>query len=129
MASNQENLKKANESNPPSPKTPFQKPLPPKPDTSIFRGKPHLTRGEMRERLRKATPFIRGPGRKMYSREERVKMEKELFGPKYGQYIERKEYRKVLKDLGKAKWRAPTETKRFEIERKIRYLKDLSQEQ
>ncbi|KPJ71721.1 hypothetical protein AMJ50_01140 [Parcubacteria bacterium DG_74_3] len=121
MASNQENLKKTNESNPSSPKTPS-----PKPDTSIFRGKTHLTREEMRERLRKATPFIPGPGRKMYSREERVKMEKELFGPKYGQYIERKEYGKVLKDLEKAKWRAPTETERFAIERKIRYLKDLS---
>jgi hypothetical protein len=97
---------------------------PPK-DTSIFGGKPFLQRPELRERLRKASPFIPGSGGRMIGAKERVGLEKEVFGKKYGPGITPREYSRGLKDLRKAKSKAPTQAERFKIERKIRYLKGL----
>ncbi len=58
-----------------------------------------------------------------YTKQERVKFEKELFGPKYGSLISEKEYKGVLRKLRKEKYKVKTRDERADIERKIKYLK------
>jgi len=87
---------------------PEKTPTPAPKDTSAFQGKPYLTRGEVREWLRKDELYKIVP----LSREGRVKLEKELFGPesgKYGSLIERskKEPEQLLKEIETGKVKLP----------------------
>ena len=94
-------------------------------DVSVFGGKSSLSRGQLREGLRKSSPYIPGSAGRMFGRQERVGLEKEVFGKKYGSGITPREYSKGLKELKKEKSKTPTQAERFKIERKIRYLKGL----
>jgi len=90
---------------------PAKMPTPPakeKKDTSAFQGKPYLTRGDVREWLRRDEVYKIIPR----SREGRAKLEKELFGPesgKYGSFIERskKEPEHLLRDVESGKVKPP----------------------
>ena len=99
-----------------------------KKDTSIFGGKPYLTRSELREKLRKAEPFIPGAGEEIIPQRERVKIEKELFAKNYGSYVDKGEFKKAIKKLEKEKFQAKTGTDKLSLDRKIRYLKKLGGE-
>ena len=92
---------------------------------SLFDKKAHLTRSQFRERLRKASPNIPGSS-KMFSQQERAKLEKEVFGEKYGQMIDKGEFKKKLLELRHEKFIAKTGAERTNIDRKIRYLEKLS---
>jgi hypothetical protein len=95
---------------------------------ALFEKKQQLSRSEMREALRKSSPDIPGGGG-MISREERVKMEKEMFPKeKYGSYISRNECEKRIRNLEKEKSAVGTSKERTDIDRKIRYLKSLVEE-
>ena len=97
----------------------------PKNSTTNFFGKRgYLTRPEFREKLRKASPFTPGFGG-MIKERERIKLEKKLFSKKYGHFVEKKDYSKVLDDLRKEKYSAKTYQKKREIERDINFLKRL----
>lgn len=79
-----------------------------KKDTSVFRGKPYVTRQEIRGWLRRDEVYKIIPR----SREGRAKLEKELFGSesgKYGSYIERskKEPEHLLRDVESGKVKPP----------------------
>lgn len=114
-----------------APKSSVQSPQ--KKDTSIFQGKPYLKRGEFRQKLRKASPFIPGAGGKIYKQAERVKIEKEVFQPgkwwkggKFGHaYVTEKEFVGAIKGLEKKKFWVKTGAEKLDIDRKIRYLKGL----
>jgi len=92
---------------------------------SLFEKKAHLTRTQLRERLRKASPKIPDSS-KVFSRKERVKLEKEVFGKKYGQIIDKGEFRRKLQELKHEKFIAKNSTEKTNIDRKIRYLEKLS---
>ncbi|MCK4454135.1 hypothetical protein KAU51_02200 [Candidatus Parcubacteria bacterium] len=92
---------------------------------SLFDKKEHLTRSQFRERLRKSSPNIPGSSR-MFSRQERAKLEKEVFGRKYGQMIDKVEFKRKLRELRHKKFIAKTGTEKTNIDRKIRYLEKLS---
>lgn len=102
-------------------------------DSSIFQGKERLTRPELRERLRKTSPVIPGTGGKMYSKQQRVALEKEVFTPgkyhKYGKYgyhyVTPQDFKGAIKGLEKERFREKEGVKRLEIDRRIRYLKQL----
>ena len=96
-----------------------------KKDTSIFGGKSSLSRRELREGLRKSSPYIPGTAGRMFGRQERVEFEKEVFGKKYGQEIGKKDYSKGIKALQKERYGAKTQPERLKIERRIKYLKGL----
>lgn len=85
----------------------------------LFERKQYLTRGELREALRKTyDPKIK--------REERVKIEKEIFGrQRYGEDIKKEEYQRALRELSGARVRAKTGAERIDIERRINLLKKL----
>lgn len=87
-------------------------------DKSGFGGKAYIPREHFREWLKRPEHFktLKKPTR------ERVKLEKELFGPEYGHYIERGEPEKVLKKLEKEKFRAATGAEKEKIDKKIRLI-------
>lgn len=91
-------------------------------DTSIFRGKPYLQRGELREALKKAPLNVPGGGQLF--RKERIEMEKG-FGKKFGPLIDTKDYDRRLKELAKEKAWGKTGAERTKADRQIRFLKNL----
>ena len=91
----------------------------------FFGKKGYLSRLELREKLRRAPSKIPG-SRKWYSRQERINMEKELFGEEYGSYISPQECRRRLQELEREKFRAKTNKEKLKIDEKIRYLKGLT---
>ncbi len=93
---------------------------------ALFEKKREISRGEFREKLRKASPVIPGGGG-MFSELERVKMEKEIFGEKYGSHISNEDYTKALREMETAQNGAKTDTEKIQIERKIRFLKELKE--
>ncbi|MCD6550023.1 hypothetical protein J7K24_00570 [bacterium] len=96
---------------------------------SLFEKKKEISREELREKLREApskvptgSSWITSSER--FEEKERVGLEKEVFGKKYGSYISKEEYKKALRELEEKKIRAKTSQEKLEIERKIRYLKE-----
>ncbi len=94
-------------------------------DKSLFGKKRHLSRLEFREKLRKAPSNIPG-ARKRYGKKERVMLEEELFGDRYGSYISREEYQRRLRELEREKYRTNKVGERIALERKIKYLEELA---
>ncbi len=92
---------------------------------SIFNKKQHSTRSQLRQSLRKASPNIPGSSR-MFSREERVKLEKQVFGKKYGQFIDKGEVRRKLLELRHEEFLAKTSVEKTKISRQKRYLEKVT---
>ncbi|XOB41188.1 MAG: hypothetical protein ACKKMP_01425 [Candidatus Nealsonbacteria bacterium] len=87
-------------------------------DKGVWGSKGHLTRSELRQRLRSQSLFKHGLKEK-----ERVELEKEIFPhQKYGTHITRQKLIKVIKDLQKEQYRNPKE--KWRIEKKIKTLKN-----
>ncbi len=95
-----------------------------KEEKDFFGDKGYLSRSELRQRFKKSSPRIPGSS-KWYTREQRVGMEKELFGKKYGEYITPQEYKEKIHELREEKYKTKSNKKRIAIDRKIRYLKRL----
>jgi len=91
----------------------------------FFGKRGYLTRAELRGKLRKASPFVRGFSG-MMKKKERVRIEKEVLGRKYGHFIDKKDSSEALKELRKAKWKAKTRSEKRKIKRDIRLFKDLT---
>lgn len=96
-----------------------------KPKEDFFGEKGYLSRIELREKLRKAPPKVPGLG-KWHTRQERVNMEKEIFGKEYKSHITRQECRYRLRKLRNEGFRAKTGKEKLEINRRIKYLKGLT---
>jgi hypothetical protein len=95
------------------------------PKEDFFGKKGYLSRPELREKLRKAPSKVSGLG-KWYTRRERVSMEKETFGREYKDYITRQECRDRLRKLGREKFEAKTGKEKLDINRRLKYLKELT---
>lgn len=87
----------------------------------IFDKKSEVKRREFREairkRLRGGTPSPR------FSFQDKMKIEKKIFGPKYIEKISQDDYIKALREMDRLKFGATTETDRRAIESRVRYLK------
>ncbi len=91
---------------------------------SLFEKKQQISRSEFRESLRKSSSSVPGGG--IYSKEDRVKIEKELFPEnRYRGYISKKELGKCIQGLGHEKYLAKTEKEKIRVDRQIRYLKKI----
>ena len=95
------------------------------PKEDFFSKSGYLSRIEFREKLRKAPSKVPG-SRKWYTRQERVNMEKEIFGKKYGTHITRQECRYRLRKLRNEAFRTKIGKEKLEINRRIKYLKNLT---
>lgn len=91
----------------------------------IFEKKQELSRPELRNELKRASGSVPASPGTRYSQKERVAMEKELFGPKYGGGISTKDYQKAIKGLTRERLNVKTAEEKKVIERQIRYLKKL----
>jgi len=86
---------------------------------SLFEKKPKISRMELRKRLGRAE----GDGK--FSRQQRQRMEGEVFTRKPGGSISQRDYSRALKDLKKSKYQAKNYREKIDIERKIKFLEDL----
>lgn len=111
-------------SSPPPPK-PAPKPTPKPAKPGLFGKKPCLTRGELREALRRAGPTIPGTGGVIYTRREREKMERDIFGKQFGTHITPEEYQRRLKKLREERFGAKTGREKLIKDRQIRFLEKL----
>lgn len=94
---------------------------------SIFEKKRELPRSAFREILRKSSPHIPGAGGKIYSWRERVKMEKEIFPEsRFRTHISEIECKRRLRELRTTRLRAKTREEKLNIDRKIRFLKEVT---
>lgn len=94
---------------------------------SIFDKKQEISRPEFREILRKASPLIPGGGGRTYSWQERVKMEKEIFPEeRFKSHISEIEVKRKLRELRMERYRAKTREEKLNIDRKIRFLKEVT---
>ena len=94
---------------------------------SIFNKKREITRPEFRQLLRKSSPYIPGAGGRSYSLQERIKMEKEIFpSSRFSSHISEIEVKRRLRELRTAKYRAKTGAEKINIDRKIRFLQDVT---
>jgi hypothetical protein len=94
---------------------------------SIFDKKREISRPKFREVLRKASPRIPGAGGRTYSWRERVKMEKEIFPrERFKSHISEIECKRRLRELGMERYRAKTREEKLNIDRKIRFLKEVT---
>ena len=110
---------------PTKPEKPEVKKIDPKKESvgkSVWGSKGHLTRSELREKLRSHSLFKHG-----LSQEQRVKLEEEVFPQqKYGSYITKQKLAQAFKDLEREQYKTPK--KKFEIEKGIKTLKDALEE-
>ena len=87
----------------------------------IFDKKSEAEREEFREALRKRLRGVVNPPKLSF--QEKIKIEKNIFGPKYIQKISEDDYKKALEKMDRLKFRATTEKDRKSIESRVRYLK------
>lgn len=80
---------------------------------------------ELRESLRRAH-HLSPHGRRFRTEQERVNIEKEIFGPHYrGGQISRSTYQWLLKNLKRERYKAKSLQERDKIEKQIRLLEEL----
>ena len=94
---------------------------------SIFGKKKEVTRPELREILKKSSPYIRGSGGRMFSLQQRMKMEKEMFpSSRFSSHISAIEVKRRLRELRTERNRAKTQREKINTDRKIRFLEDVT---
>ncbi len=92
---------------------------------SFFGKQKYIDRREFRKKLEDASPKIPGSG-KEFNREERINLEKEIFGKKYGEFITKEEFKRKLLEMRYKKFRAKSFAEKKKLDRRIRYLEKLS---
>jgi hypothetical protein len=94
---------------------------------SIFGGKKEISRPAFREILRKSPPRIPDTGGRIYSWRERIKMEKEIFPrERFKSHISEIECKRRMRELRMERYRAKTREEKLNIDRKIRFLKEVT---
>ena len=88
------------------------------PKQDFFGKKGHVSRIELKQKLRDAPSKFSGSGRR-YTRQERVKVEKEMFGNKYGNYISNQEYKNRIRRLEKERYNAKKSSEKIEINKNL----------
>ncbi|MDD2731961.1 MAG: hypothetical protein PHI53_02065 [Candidatus Pacebacteria bacterium] len=94
----------------------------------LFDKKQSLSRQELREVFEKDSGVIPKTGGKKYYQEERKRIERDVFGAKYGSQISKSDYRDALHKLKSQAFKARDRVEKEEIEKKIEYLKRVSGE-
>jgi len=92
---------------------------------ALFEKKEPISRKEFRDVLRKKNPVVPGTGRKMFGLPERIEMEKKLFGKRPETQASKEKYKRLVREIGKEKYKISDVSKRQIIGKKIRFLKRL----
>lgn len=91
----------------------------------LFEKKSSFSRPEFKKSLERDSGIIPQTGGQKFSREQREKMEKEVFGLKYGSQISKNDYRNAVKELKDARDKTKDMGQKGELDKKINYLKRL----
>lgn len=89
----------------------------------IFEDKDKVSRKELRKGLKRTSPGFHSFRKKRLSRRERVKLEREVFGKKYGKHISKQDYKKAVDKFRKKTAIARTPEEKAEIKRKVKFLR------
>ena len=90
----------------------------------IFDDKKSISREKLRSTFRKDRGVIPQTGGKKYHSQQRNKIAKGLFSPKYGSKISKDEYGKMIRGLEGSRGSAKTPKERQAIDQKVRYLRE-----
>tara|TARA_Y100000310_G_C20670391_1_gene809947 strand:- start:1788 stop:2084 length:297 start_codon:yes stop_codon:yes gene_type:complete len=91
----------------------------------IFDKKKSLHRREFKDVLGKDQGIIPGTGGSRYSKGERDRIGREVFGPKYGSDISKHDFRRAVGELELSKGKIKDEYQKKQVDKKIRYLKGI----
>ena len=91
----------------------------------IFDKRKSIPRRELKLALGKHHGRIPGTGGRKYHHQQRSKMTREVFGPRYGSQIDKHEYKRAVRDLQTSRRNVKTPREKAAIDRKVRYLKEL----
>lgn len=91
----------------------------------IFKEKEKISRKEFRDIIRKRNPIVPGTYRKLFSFKEKKEMEKKLFGKRIGSEATKEKFKRLIREIGRDKYKAKDLTKKRIIDKKIRFLKRL----
>lgn len=91
----------------------------------IYEKRRSISRPALKRYLKREAPR-RLPGTRIrITPSKRMKIEKEVFGKKYGHHITRQEFQKKIRHLEKEKHRTHTPTEMRDLRRRITYLKEI----
>lgn len=92
---------------------------------TLFEKKQQISRKEFRETLRKKNPVVPGTYRKLFSFEDKKGMEEKLFGKRINAQASKEKYKRLIREIGRDKYKVSDVSKRRIIDKKIRLLKKL----
>lgn len=84
----------------------------------LFDKKQHITRPQLRDILRK-TPS------QNFNTRERERMEQEIFGKKYGSFLDKSEFNRKICELRTKRYNAKTFAEKSKIDKKIKLVKEI----
>jgi len=90
----------------------------------IFDKKKSISRYELGKTFRRDKGHIKG-GEGKYSRTEREKLHKDIFGPRYGSQIDKFEYKRAIRGLERERSKTKDIKQREVIDDKIKYLEQM----
>lgn len=86
---------------------------------ALFEKKPEISRSKLRETLKKAD------GQGKLNPQQRVRLEQEAFGKKYGDFISKGDYQRGLRELRQKRFSTRDYQEKLKLDRQIRFLEDL----
>jgi hypothetical protein len=84
----------------------------------LFDKKQHITRPQLRDILKK-TPS------QNFNTREREGMEQEIFGKKYGSFLDKSEFNRKISELSAERYKAKTYVEKSKIDKKIKLVKEI----
>lgn len=88
----------------------------------IFEKRNSLSRGELRDSLRRDSGIIPKTGGQKFSQDERENL-RNVFGSKYGGEISKDDFKSAVRDMERLKGSSQNPNEKRELERQIDYLK------
>lgn len=92
---------------------------------SLFEKKQEISRSELKEALKRASPYIPGTGGKIYGYRERSEMIDKIFPyERFKTHISEMEVKQRLRELRREEYQAKTGAEKIELSRQRRYLEE-----
>ena len=91
----------------------------------LFDKKRALSRPQLKKAFRESSGVIPRTGGKKFTRKEREKMTRDVFGRKYGSQISKRDFQTSVRELEKERGKTTDRKQQRELNKKIRYLRRL----
>jgi len=91
----------------------------------LFENKEKISRKEFRDFFKKKNPILPGTGQRLFSIDEKKKMEEKLFRREQMGFISKDEYKNFIAKKSKEKYLARDWARKRIVEKKIKFLRKL----